>query len=200
VQNPVPRLAADNNGVILELPSINYSGPPTDQAYTGAANAVGWLVLGIGTQSNNKPSGVTPFVADSTGATFWTIFTDASSSALTSFIDSGSSAYFFPAISQLPTDVNGYFTPSVAANFSATNTDVNHTNPSCVGFQIANADAITAGYNAIPNIGVNISGSAMGNEFDWGLPFFYGRNVYIGIENKSAKFGASTINGPFWAY
>ncbi|MDQ1387146.1 MAG: hypothetical protein QOF56_600, partial [Acidobacteriaceae bacterium] len=32
--------------------------------------------------------------------------------------------------------------------------------------------------------------------FDWGLPFFYGRNVYTAIETKSTPGGT----GPYWAY
>jgi hypothetical protein len=31
-----------------------------------------------------------------------------------------------------------------------------------------------------------------GNAFDWGLPFFFGRKVYIGMETDP--------NGPYWAF
>ena len=47
VQNPVSLLSVDNNGVIVELPSIPYGGQPSVDGY---------LVLGIGTQTNNIPS------------------------------------------------------------------------------------------------------------------------------------------------
>ncbi len=57
VQNPVALLPVDNNGVILELPSISLGGTPSVN---------GSLVLGIGTQSNNSPSGVTTYAASST--------------------------------------------------------------------------------------------------------------------------------------
>jgi hypothetical protein len=32
--------------------------------------------------------------------------------------------------------------------------------------------------------------------FDWGLPFFYGRNVYTAIEGATAPGGTP----PYWAY
>jgi hypothetical protein len=32
--------------------------------------------------------------------------------------------------------------------------------------------------------------------FDWGLPFFMGRNVFVAIEGRNTPAGV----GPFWAY
>jgi hypothetical protein len=32
--------------------------------------------------------------------------------------------------------------------------------------------------------------------FDWGLPFFFGRNVFTAIESQNTPGGV----GPYWAY
>lgn len=57
VQNPVPLLPVDNNGVVVSLPSI----PPS-----GQATASGTLTLGIGTEDDNvPPSGIVIYEANS---------------------------------------------------------------------------------------------------------------------------------------
>jgi len=47
------------------------------------------------------------------------------------------------------------------------------------------------GDSVFPNLG----GPSAGN-FDWGLPFFFGRNVFTAIETRNTPAGT----GPFWAY
>jgi hypothetical protein len=43
----------------------------------------------------------------------------------------------------------------------------------------------------------NLGGtSAVGGAFDWGLPFYFGRNVFTAIEGQSTSAGA----GPFVAF
>jgi hypothetical protein len=39
-------------------------------------------------------------------------------------------------------------------------------------------------------------GAVAGAGFDWGLPFFLGRTVYIGIDSRPTQFGV----GPLLAY
>ena len=86
VQNPVSSLPQpDNNGVVVELPGVSNS---------GAASLSGSLVLGIGTDNNNTPSGVTTLPLDPFDGDFTTIYNNASYTD--SFIDTGSNGLFFP--------------------------------------------------------------------------------------------------------
>lgn len=185
VQNPVALLPVDNNGVIVQLPSIPAS---------GATSASGYLVLGIGTQSNNMPSAVTTYSADAVSGNFITIF---SGSTYTGFIDTGSNALFFPppSNSTLPDCAapdSDWYCPSVTLSLTATNEGTTGIPSGVVEFQIGNFDAlITSSNNVFPDIGGNSVGA-----FDWGLPFHFGRNVYIGIEGKASSLGS----GPYWAY
>lgn len=64
-----------------------------------------------------------------------------------------------------------------------------------VTFQIANADALFDTTNkAFDDLGGNII--LDGSVFDWGMPFFYGRPVYLVIDGQSSSAGA----GPFFAF
>ena len=63
-------------------------------------------------------------------------------------------------------------------------------------FQIGNAYTLAASGNSVfNNLGANLGG-ALGSSFDWGLPFFLGRKVYVGIEGTPSILGT----GPYWAY
>jgi hypothetical protein len=63
-----------------------------------------------------------------------------------------------------------------------------------VNFSIANAATLFAGNQDIAAF-VNLGAPQIDNtSFDWGLPFFYGRNVYAAIE------GARTPGGPTGPY
>jgi hypothetical protein len=184
VQNPVAHLPLDNNGVIIQLPAVPPGGLP-------AVN--GSLALGIGTQSNNNPSGVTPYATDKFGE-FTTTF---GSVLLNSFIDSGSNGLFFssPSASLLPScrpPLSAWFCPSSATGFSATNTGASGSPSGEVSFLIGNLLSLAASSNSVfSEVGGNLPG-----EFDWGLPFYFGRNVVVGFEGGSSILGT----GPFWAY
>lgn len=190
VQNPVSKFAVDNNGVIMQLPGV----PPS-----GLAVVTGSLVFGIGTQSNNGLGNATVFTGDPLTANITTNF--ASQTFTQSFIDSGSNGYFFP--SNIPTCATstGFYCPASNLMCSATNLGKNG-NQNTINFNVANADSLSGANNAFDNLaGPNnpapgSNGVATG--FDWGLPFFYGRNVFTGIEG--AKMPAGVPLGPFYAY
>ena len=183
VANPVGMFASDNNGVIIELPAV--SGPETSLS--------GSLVFGIGTQSNNGLGSATVYTVDDFG-NFTTNFKGVSYPG--SFLDSGSNGLFFldsntTGIPDCPSG-DGFYCPSSTQNLSATNQGVNNASGN-VNFSIANADSLFS--NGNDAVFGNIGGPGL-NSFDWGLPFFYGRNVFTAIEGKSTPGGT----GPFWAY
>jgi hypothetical protein len=199
VANPVSLLPRDNNGVIVELPQISANGAPS---------VTGSLVLGIGTTTNNIPSDVTMYAAN-TQAQFTAVFASYSSAAIPSFIDSGSSILFIPAPSggQLPdcstaaggshgTDYQGFDCPSSSLTFSAMNYGASGSATGNVSFSVANAYTLYQSGNSVFMNMAGSGGTGANAIFDWGLPFFFGRNVYVGIENSSSSLGT----GSYWAY
>lgn len=184
VQNPVALLPQDNNGVIVQLPVVP----------TGGSSAVnGNLVLGIGTQANNTPSAVTLFAANQVGE-FTTSF---NGTATSSFIDSGSNGLFFTPPANLlpdcPSPNAAWFCPPSLTTLPATNVAASGAPSGVVSFQIGNFTTLFSSSNNVFN---DIGGASPGSQFDWGLPFFFGRNVFIGLEGQSSSLGT----GPYWAY
>ncbi|HXY97988.1 MAG TPA: DUF3443 family protein [Steroidobacteraceae bacterium] len=188
VSHPVAAFASDDNGVIIELPSV---------AAGGAASAAGYLVFGIGTESNNALGTATILETDPNMGTLTVTF--AGTPYPESFLDSGSNAYYFTDNALSPcgqgTNVQGYF--CTAANLSATITTL-------AGMQLtanfAVGDASTMfeanpTADALPQLAGPIP-AADATTFDFGLPYFYGRNVFTAIEGMSA---GGTM-GPYVAY
>jgi uncharacterized protein DUF3443 len=183
IENPVALFSKDNNGVIIELPAAN----------SPEVSLTGSLVFGIGTQSNNGLNGATVYPVDNHG-NFITQFNGSQYSG--SFIDSGSNAFFFPdsAIATC-SDAPAFYCPSSTVNLSATNEGFNGTPTGVVNFSVANADDLFNN-NPTANVFGQLAGPNTITGFDWGLPFFYGRNVYTAIEGQSTPDGT----GPYWAY
>jgi len=181
VQNPVPFFATDNNGVIVELPA--------------AANPVptlsGSLVFGIGTQSNNTLGVSSIFPIDASG----NFSTSYKGQTYPAFVDSGSNGYFFldsntTGIPTCPSN-SGFYCPALTANLSAMTSSgsVSET----INFNVSDADTL---FSNSANAVFNTLGGPNTGMFDWGLPFFYGRNVYTAVESKNTPGGV----GPYWAY
>jgi hypothetical protein len=184
LQNPVWLFARDNNGVIVELPAV---------APLGAASVSGSLVFGIGTEANNALGNATVFTVDGRG-TFTTVYQGQSYGA--SFLDTGSNGLFFldTQTTGLPlcTDSSSFYCPTTAQALSATQRGVNGTT-SAIAFGVANADMLLG--NTLFSAFSMLAGPNTGS-FDWGLPFFFGRNVFTAIESQSTPSGF----GPYWAY
>jgi hypothetical protein len=180
VPNPVSLFTSDNNGVIIELPSVPGGEAPS---------LSGSLIFGIGTQSNNALGGATVYTANSSGD-FTTNFQNTVNPS--SFIDSGSNGYFFTSsITTCPTNSNapGFYCPSSVQNLSATNQGANSASGT-ISFSIANAETL---FNVPDSAYGDLGGTFSSGAFDWGLPFFFGRNVYTGLQSTTNPNG-------YWAY
>ena len=198
VTNPVIAFPLDNNGVIVELPSVSGS----------AATVTGSLVFGIGTETNNQFSSsasVFTLACDFFDTTFEGQPFNIDPNSCTgpgSFIDSGSNAYFFnnvnnvlavcPATSSAP----DFYCPTSLTSLSATVEDPNNsTVTESVNFSINNAQTLlSSGDAALSTLGGPVPAT---EGFDWGLPFFYGRNVYVAIDGQAVPTPASA---PWWGF
>jgi len=188
VPNPVSLFTTDNNGVIVELPAVSGG---------EQATLSGSLVFGIGTQSNNALGSAKVYGADPEFGSFTTNFNGTAYSG--SFIDSGSNGYYFlsSSVSGIPgcADDESFYCPSTTANLSATNEGTNGASGT-VNFSIANADTL---FNSNDAAFADLGGEGSDSPpyfFDWGLPFFFGRNVFVAIQGQSAPGGTA----PYWAY
>jgi Protein of unknown function (DUF3443) len=181
VQNPVALFATDNNGVILELPG----------AASPAPSLSGSMVFGIGTESNNGLGNAQVFAINDNG-NFSTTYNGQSYPA---FIDSGSNAYFFlnSATTGLPTcgDNSAFYCPSSTTTVSATPSS--GSTAALITFSVSNADSLFS--NSADAVLPSLAGPDPGT-FDWGLPFFFGRNVFTAIDGRSTPAGT----GPYWAF
>lgn len=181
-QNPIPLFASDNNGVAIELPAVGI---------TPAPGLSGKMVFGIGSRPNTLPDPGRVLTADSRG----NIITRFEGRSLArSFIDSGSNGlYFDTANLPLCSGASGFYCPASLTPLTATMIGSNNTNIALV-FNVDHAVNSFAGANPVlPNLAGTFGTAA---SFDWGLPFFYGRKVFFGIEGMPSPVGT----GPFYAF
>jgi hypothetical protein len=192
VTNPVTLFAKDNNGTLLQLPTISAN---------GVAMTSGYVAFGVGTESNNGIGNATILPLSATQPQqqpplyINTSFNNQSSDGI---IDSGSNAFFFTdSALTVCTDFSPFYCPSTTSSLTATNTGGSA--PSQVSFQIANFDTLAASmfyaYNDVGGEAPTVNGTTY---FDWGLPFFYGRTVYTII--PGATVGGQTYAQGAFAY
>lgn len=198
VSNPVASFAADNNGIIIQLPALS-----------GTARSVsGSLIFGIGTRANNGLGNAAVFRLNNSGG----LSTTYKSTTLDqSFIDSGSNAYYFPDSTIKPCPANtaapGFFCPDSTLNLSAAMLGTNGTSAT-INFSVANANSLFGAGTPVA-AAATLAGSSLGvstdngssfdgsRSFDWGLPFHFGRSVYTAIENQNTSDGGL---GPYFAF
>jgi hypothetical protein len=193
VQNPITLFSVDNNGAIVSLPNV---------ASGGAASLTGSLIFGIDTQSNNQLSGQTVLAVDPDSAYITTVFSGQTLSS--SFIDSGSNGIYFND-SNIATCTDAGFTdfycPAATESLSGTLQGQN-ADGTAIGtgvsanFSVINAETVSQAdpdFTVLPGLTGTITGSG---SFDWGLPFFYGRKIAVGIEGYTTSAGT----GPYLAF
>lgn len=181
--------ATENNGVILQLPAIVSSGTPS---------ATGSITFGIGTQSNNGLGSAAVLTLNG-GGSFTTMFDGQTLD--NGFIDSGSNAYYF-VDNSIPTCSGNaeFYCPSSTLTLSAVNQGQNG-NTSIVGVEIADLNTLSSSNHAFDDVGGSAASASGGtdslsNYFDFGLPFFFGRSVFILLDGAKA----GSIAGPADAY
>jgi hypothetical protein len=189
VTNPVAMFAADNNGIIMTLPNL--------QNANGDASVQGELTFGLSTQTDNAlpPAGLTVLGTDAHGD--FTATYNGGTAVMPALIDSGNDSYAFndPTIAVCSTGAFvGYYCPAVAPQSAfAVNTGVGTNNASStVDFAIADPMTFVADAAAF----IDLGGGGGSASFTWGMPFFYGRKVYVGIDQRVAGI----YTGPYYAY
>lgn len=194
VANPIAFLPTDNNGLILKLPAVASGGVP---------NLSGSLYLGVDTQANNSSAATGSTLMANTFAHVRSKFGAFSSTNLISIIDSGSSVLFIPSIASLPdcgvigsVNYSGLFCPETQQNLSAVNYNASGTSPSNVNFSVEKASTLYQSGNMVFATMAASSGKDTSAMMDWGLPFFFGKNVIVGIQAKVSGLGT----GPYFAY
>jgi hypothetical protein len=199
VLNPVSNIhsdvsgagSTDYNGVALSMNTVSSGGQAADY---------GNLALGIGPAANDTAgASVQVFLANSSG------FMEAKlgNTTLPAYLDTGTNAYAFnaiPAISQCSSNnpSNGpWYCPASTLLEQITNEGFNGSPKSTPApFSVGNAQQLSQnGVWTEPEMAGPIA-----SLFDWGMPFFYGRTVYIGVGPAYLSSSFTSVDAPFFAY
>jgi len=228
VSDPVASFATDFAGVVLQLPPIT-STTGAENVYGtlvfGLDTAAGNNTIPVNTNVNvYVADDFGNFYASITSAS--SPYVASNETCANSFIDSGSNGIFLPnSATNLPADSNGWFDPSSLVTLGLLVTSANYyagfpsnQSPS-IALTIANADSTLFPANGGNNTAYNdLGGTASaggscdtglsGSEtpinanagIDLGLPFFYGRPVYVANEYANITFKGTDYTIPFWAF
>ncbi|MET3448256.1 DUF3443 family protein [Ralstonia sp. 1138] len=175
VKNSVAAFAADNNGVSLQVAPVPDLGTPA---------AVGQMIFGINTTSNNQIAGLTVLSTDANGY----INVSDGTQTIPGFIDSGTAYYIYPNKRKVQTcpDNSTWFCPSSPTDIDITLTGAIGPQRLSTSYRLTNYDAFAAetGIEVVP---VGAPGSVFGDGSAWyalGLPFYGGRRIYGSIQNS----------------
>ena len=174
VTNPVRLFVADNNGVVVNMPPL---------ADGGAISASGVVTFGVGTQANNTvpSSGVTTYTLDHFGNSASAQLNGSSRNS--AFFDTGSNGLFFTDNNNpITLCTSGFYCPSSTVSRSVTVQGFNGNSGSST-INIGNADQLFSdGGYAFNDVGAP---QAIVNTIDLGMPFFYGRTLYMNYDTST---------------
>jgi hypothetical protein len=196
VRNPIVSFPVDNNGIIIQLPTVPAS---------GLASTTGKLIFGIGTQANNGLGSATVITPVDSYGNIGTTY-PVGGKKYTGFVDSGTNTFTFldSATAGLAlctsAGLSSFYCPSTATSLTATIFGGNNASKQ-VSFSIANPSKISTSVAVLGTLGAEMpgfpsSGTSSLPDFLWGLPFFYGRTVYTAIEQLDTPGG----QGPYVAF
>jgi hypothetical protein len=192
VAHPVVAFPVDNNGILLQLPALPEG---------GAFSVSGLLFFGIGTQANNGPGSARVFPSDNLGY-IGTAF-PAGGTSYSAYLDSGSNALFFlneatSGLRRCGAKLKDFYCPGATTSLSATIFSADGSS-AAVDFRVADLSKLDPCAFALDDIAGPMPGYPTDPgvpDFDWGLPFFFGRSIYIAIEGQSTPAGT----GPYFAF
>jgi hypothetical protein len=194
ILNPVTQLPSGyNNGVVIDFSSSNNS--------TAAVSASGTLTFGF----NPASVGSNVVALSNSDGTFSSTYTSngTPSTFSSSFIDTGSNAIFFsPTNSPTLCSDAPFYCPNGTVSGFATIGLANG-----IALDIGNFDAMNpnntkaylpqlAGPGSSPDA-IRFHSFSTG-AIDWGLPFFFGRKVFLAIQGQGAI--ANSIPAPFISF
>jgi hypothetical protein len=153
----------------------------------GLGRATGSLILGIGTQANNALGNARVFTTNAQG--FVTI-SDRNNLYTAGFTDTGSNGIFFDDPT-LPV-CGDFYCPPTQMPRSVTLIGTNGATTT-VDFAVDNVNTASQSGAAVANLAGPIGSNQV---FDLGLPFFFGRTVFVARSGSQTPAGP----GPYWAW
>lgn len=219
LRNPVSAFTTDNNGVIISLPQLGTGGAASESGaliFGIGTQANNGITIANGPGNGNVTATILPIDTNPSHAAYAGISTKfnnitypTASSYMSSVIDSGTSVLLFldTPTTGIPNCASGsgLYCPSTSPDLlSAINIGANNTPQITTPFTVSNDNAYNnTTFPAFSDIAEPVTQGNPGSGtrsadgfFDWGLPFFYGRNVYTAIQG----FSAGGTTGPFYAY
>jgi hypothetical protein len=194
VTQPIVGFPVDNNGLIIQLPSV------PDQ---GSSLVSGKLVFGIGTQTNNGLGSAKVFTPVDAYGNIGTTF-PLGGTQYAGFLDSGSNAIYFlnsakSGLTGCSSKLSSFYCPPSTTSLDASIFG-NNGSSADIHFNVANATQLNGSMCAFNDLAGPMPGFPASDpgsvDYLWGLAFFFGRSIYTAIEQQDTPSG----QGPYVAF